>query len=196
MPRGNAMSYACDKYDLAGTKLKAFTRSAVRTKVMLCLQGRELNVKELVKETGSRDTTILHCIKDLSEESLVAKVDKGYRLTNIGRIEAQILEELLGTIVVLDQHRDFWMSHDLGDIPVKQLMNLGMLVQSQLIKSDPTSILKSHENFLAELMKAKEIFAVLSIIAPGHTEAISIATEMGARVELVLTQEVFPWKTT
>jgi predicted transcriptional regulator len=185
------MSYACDKYDLAETKLKAFTRSAVRTKVMLCLLGRELNVKDLEKEIGTRATTILHSIKDLIEENLVTKVDQGYRLTNIGRIEALILEELLGTIVVLDRHWDFWMIHDLSDIPVKLQMNLGMLVQSQLIKSNPTSLLKSHENFLAELMKSKEIYGLSSIIASGHTEVISKAVENGARVELILTQEVF-----
>jgi predicted transcriptional regulator len=64
------MSSASDKYDLAETKLKAFTRSAVRTKVMLCLLEKELNAGELEKEMGLRATTILHSIKELSEEKL------------------------------------------------------------------------------------------------------------------------------
>ena len=83
------------------------------------------------------------------------------------------------------------MIHDLSDIPVKLQMNLGMLVQSQLIKSDPTSLLKSHEHFLAELMKSKEIHGVSPIIAPGHTEVISRAVENGAGVELILTHAVY-----
>ena len=185
------MSSACDKYDLAEIKLKAFTRSAVRTKVMLCLLEGELNAGELEKKMGFRATTILHSLKELSEEKLVTKRDRGYQLTNIGRIQALILEELIGTIVVLDRHWDFWMTHDLSDIPVKLQMNLGMLVQSQLIKSDPTSLLKSHEYFLAELMRSKEIHGVSPIIAPGHTEVISKAVENGARVELILTHAVF-----
>lgn len=185
------MSYASDKYDLAETKLKAFTRSAVRTKVMLCLLEKELNAGELEKEMGLRATTILHSLKELSEEKLVTKRDRGYRLTNIGRIEAMILEELIGTIVTLDRHWDFWMTHDMSDIPVKLQMNLGMLVQSHLITADPTSILKSHEHFLEELMKTKEIHGVSPIIAPGHTEVISKAVENGARVELILTNAVF-----
>lgn len=195
------MSFAGDKYDLAETKLKAFTRSAVRTKVMLCLleggqnageqNAGELNAGELEMEMGLRATTILHCLKELSEEKLVTKRDRGYRLTNIGRIQAIILEELIGTIVVLDRHWDFWMIHDLSDIPVKLQMNLGMLVQCQLIKSDPTSLLKSHERFLAELTKSKKIHSVSPIIVPGHTEVISRAVEDGAGVELILTPAVY-----
>jgi predicted transcriptional regulator len=185
------MSSASDKYDLAETKLKAFTRSAVRTKVMLCLLEKELNAGELEKEMGLRATTILHSIKELSEEKLVTKRDRGYQLTNIGRMQAMILEELIGTIVTLDRHWDFWMTHDLSDIPARLQMNLGMLVQSHLIKSDPTSLLKSHERFLEELMKTKEIHGVSPIIAPGHTEVISKAVDNGARVELILTEAVF-----
>ncbi len=185
------MSSACDKYDLAETKLKAFTRSAVRTKVMLCLLEKELNAGELEKKMGLRATTILHSLKELSEEKLVTKRDRGYQLTNIGRIQALILEELIGTIVVLDLHWDFWMTHDLSDIPVKLQMNLGMLVQSQLIKSDPTSLLKCHEYFVAELMRSKEIHGVSAIIAPGYTEGISKAIENGAWVELILTPAVY-----
>ncbi|HEX7445244.1 MAG TPA: hypothetical protein VF300_02530, partial [Methanothrix sp.] len=185
------MSSASDKYDLAETKLKAFTRSAVRTKVMLCLLEQDLNAGELEKEMGLRATTILHSLKELGDEKLVIKKDRGYRLTNIGRIQAMILEELIGTIVVLDRHWDFWMTHDMSDIPIKLQMNLGMLVQSHLITADPTSILKSHEHFLEELMKTKEIHGVSQRIAPGHTEVISKAVENGARVELILTNAVF-----
>jgi Predicted transcriptional regulator len=57
--------------------------------------------------------------------------------------------------------------------------------------ADPTSLLKSHEHFLEELMKTKEIHGVSPIIAPGHTEVISKAVENGARVELILTNAVF-----
>lgn len=185
------MSYACDKYDLAETKLKAFTRSAVRTKVMLCLLEKELNAGELEKKMGLRATTILHSLKELIEEKLVTKRDRGYQLTNIGRIQALILEELISTIVVLDRHWDFWMTHDLSDIPIELQMNLGMLVQSQLIKSDPTELLKSLEYFLAELMRSKEIHGVSSIIAPGYTEGISRAVENGTWVELILTPSVY-----
>jgi len=185
------MAYACDKYDLAETKLKAFTRSAVRTKVMLCLLEKELNAGELEKKMGLRATTILHSLKELSEEKLVTKRDRGYQLTNIGRIQALILEELIGTIVVLDRHWDFWMTHDLSDIPVKLQMNLGMLVQSQLIKSDTTSLLKSHEHFLAELLRSRKIHSISPVIAPGHMEVISRAVEDGAGVELILTPAVY-----
>ena len=66
-----------------------------------------------------------------------------------------------------------------------------MLVQSHLIKADSTSLLKSLEHFLEELMRSKEIHGVSPIIAPGQTEVISKAVENGAKVELILTNAVF-----
>jgi predicted transcriptional regulator len=180
---------ACNKYDLAEDQLKAFTRSSVRSKAMLCLKNGPKGSGELEKELGLRATTILHTLKDLIEEDLVARDKHGYNLTNIGRIQAMLLDDLVSSIVALDKQKEFWLNHDISGIPLKLQKKIGMLIQSNLIISDSTAILKSHEFFLKELEKAKEIYGVSPIIAPGHGEITNKAIRMGTPVELILTDK-------
>lgn len=180
----------CNRYDLAEDRLKSFTRSAVRTKVMLCLLKGDLSAGDLVKELETRASTILHTIKDMTEENLVAKTPRGYALTNVGRIQAIILEELVNTIIVLDQHEDFWLTHDLSSIPVELQKRIGMLTESEIITSNSAAVLKSHEHFLKELEQAKEIYGVSPIIAPGHGEMTRKAIKNGIPVELILTDRI------
>jgi predicted transcriptional regulator len=145
---------ACDKYDLAEDKLKSFTRSAVRTKVMLCLLAGDLNVRSLETELGTRTSTILHTVKDMINENLVAKTSQGYALTNVGRIQALLLAELMNTITVLDEHQDFWLTHDISGIPVDLQMKIGMLNQSDVVLGDSMALLKAQEYFMDKVLES------------------------------------------
>ena len=62
-----------DKYDLAEEHLKSFTRSKVRTKVLLSLLEGEMSANDLESKLGSRVTTILHAVKEMTESKLVDK---------------------------------------------------------------------------------------------------------------------------
>jgi len=177
-------------YDLAEPELKAFTRSAVRMKVLLNLLEGEKNVGKLEKELGIRASTILHSIKEMIEEDIMAKAGQGYALTNIGRIQALILDDLVSTIVTLDQHQDFWLTHDISGIPTPLLKEVGMLSRSEIMKGDSASILKTQEYFISELEKSKEIKGVSPIVVPGYAEAIAQAVMSGAKVDLILTDTV------
>jgi predicted transcriptional regulator len=181
---------ACDKYDLAENQLKAFTRSSVRSKAMLCLIKGPKSSGELEKELKLRATTILHTLKDLIEEDLVAKDKRGYYLTNIGRIQAMLLDDLVGTIVAMDKQKDFWLNHDIIGIPAELQRMIGMLIQSEIIASNSADILKSHEYFLKSLKEAKEIHGVSPIIAPGHDEVVRKAIKRGIPVELILSKDI------
>src|SRR5271157_1489074 len=108
---------AWDYYDQAEDQLKAFTRSAVRTKIMLRLKEGGMTAGELEKEMNIRASTILHAMKEMSEAGLVSKRDISYSLTNIGTIQTILLDELVAAIVLLEQHEDYWLSHDLSGIP-------------------------------------------------------------------------------
>lgn len=181
---------ACDKYDLAEDKLKSFTRSAVRTKVMLCLLAGDLNVRSLETELGTRASTILHTVKDMIEENVVAKTPQGYALTNVGRIQALLLAELMNTITVLDEHQDFWLTHDISGIPVDLQMKIGMLDQSDVVVGDSIALLKAQEYFMNKVLESRKIWGVSPIIIPGYAEAMAIPIQKGAQVDLILTDTI------
>jgi predicted transcriptional regulator len=181
---------SCDKYDLAEDMLKSFTRSAVRTKVMLCLLEGYLSARDLEKKLGTRTSTILHTIKDMTEEKVVAKTPQGYALTNLGRIQALLMEELVNTITALDEHQDFWLTHDMSGIPVELQMKIGMLDQLDVVEGDPIALLKAQDYFMEKVLDSREIWGVSPIIIPGYAEAMAIPARKGAQVDLILTDKI------
>jgi len=180
----------CDRFDQAEAKLKSFTRSAVRTKIMLCLMSGEKDAGELEEAMCLRASTILHSIKEMIDAGLIVKAARGYALTNIGRIEARLLDNLVSTIVALDQHRDFWLTHDLSGIPTDLQMKIGMLAQSERITADSSSPLRSLENFMSELAKSNEIRGFSPIIVSGFQELIADGVMRGSQIDLILTDSI------
>ena len=181
----------CNAYDLAEGKIKGFTRSSVRAKIFLCLKDGPIAVRHIEKLMGIRPSTILHAIKDMIDDDLIARTSDGYRLTKIGKIQAILLNDLINCIVALDQHKDFWQSHDMSSIPTELQKKIGMLTESEVLKDDPVSILRTHEHFKSELKAAKVIYGVSPIIVPGYAEAIASSVVQGAQVHLILTKKIF-----
>jgi len=182
----------CNRYYAIDEQLKMLTHSKVRAKILLCLREGAKNAGELERALGTRTTTILHAIKNMTEGGLVEKADLGskYSLTNIGKIQALILDNLLTSVGVLDQYRNFWQSHDISGIPEELLGTIWMLGQSEIIKDDLASPLGSLENFVTELTNSKEIHGVSPFIISGFTEAIAISIRRGAKVDLILTDDI------
>jgi predicted transcriptional regulator len=178
-----------DYYDLAENRLKAFTRSAVRTKIMLRLAKGDMAVGQLETDMAIRGSTILHSMKELIEENIVKRTNRNeYELTNVGMIEALLIDELVSAIVILDKHKDFWLNHDLRGMPIELLAKIGMLAEAEIIKGDPAAILKSHEHFMTELMKSREVFGVSPIILPDYPQAIAKLIEDKSSVKLIVTK--------
>jgi predicted transcriptional regulator len=179
-----------DKYDLAESDLKSFTRSSIRTKVMLTLLDKGKTAGELEEIMNTRSTTILHSMKSLMESNLVEKKQQEYNLTNIGRIQAIMLDELVNTIITIKEHHDFWLHHDMSGIPLELQKRIGMLGQGEIIRDSLETPLKSLDYFIATLSDSREIQGVSPVLVRGYPEAISHVVNSGAHVELILTNPV------
>jgi predicted transcriptional regulator len=190
MPENDGVSSNCKRYDLAEDQIKAFTRSGIRAKILLCLKENPKTAAEMERLLGTRATTILHAIKEMSDADIVERTANGYALTNIGYIQACILDDLVSCIAALEEHRNFWLTHDISGIPVNLQKGIGQLAQSEIVQSDPEAILKTVEYFLSELNKSQEIYGVSPIIIPGYSDTIASAVKRGANVHLILTEAI------
>ena len=177
--------------EIAELALKSFSRSSVRTKIIITILEGGKTVGELEKITNTRSSTLLHSIKDLMELDLVEKKRQVYSLTNIGRIQASILDDLLNTIMTLNQHHKFWRNHDLSGIPMELQKKIGLLGKGEIVKDSPETPLKSLDYFLASLSDSKEIKGVSPILITGYSKAIAQLVEKGSNVEIIVTNPVF-----
>jgi len=180
-----------NSYDLIEETLKGFTRSKIRTIVMLCLKNGEKKVGDLEYEMNTRASSILHVIKDMRKAKLINKSADNYKLTNIGRIQALLLDDLIQAIITINTHEEFWLSHDLSGIPDELQRKIWMLCQSEIITGDPVAPLKSLDYFIETLINSKIISGVSPIVAPGFSEVITASVEKGTKVDLILTNSVF-----
>jgi predicted transcriptional regulator len=181
---------ASDRYDIAEESLKSFTRSKVRTKILLCLKEGAKGTGDLEKEMGIRNTTILHAIKEMIDSDLVTRADKGYRLTNLGKIQACMLDEMIDFVLALEGHRDFWQTHDISGIPIDLLKRIGMLAHSDIIASDHFDPLKTQNYFLKEIINSKQIYGVSPIMMPDFPLLIATLVKKGSGVNLILTTDI------
>ena len=179
-----------ERYQLVEADLKMFSRSGVRSKIMLILLEGGRTVGELEKITNTRPTTLLHSIKDLIDLDLVEKKHQVYSLTNIGRIQAIALEDLLNTIITINQHHKFWRYHDLSSIPIELQKSIGMLGRGEIIEDAPETPLKLWEDFINSLLTAKAIRSITPILIKGFLAAIPKAIKNGADVEIIVTNTV------
>jgi len=179
-----------ERYDLAELDLKSFTRSSIRTKVMFSLLDDGKTAAELGRIVNARSTTILHSMKSLMESGLVLKKQQKFCLTNIGRIQAIMLNELVDTIIAIKEHHDFWLNHDLSGIPDELQKSIGMLGQGEIFRDQKETPLKSLDYFLAALSSSKEIRGVSPVTIRGYPEAISQMAKKGTHIELILTNPV------
>lgn len=179
------------RYDLAEEYLKGFTRSKIRTQVILSLLEGEMSANELEKKLGVRATTILHAIKDMTESDLVEKsTQNNYSLTNLGKMQGYRLMDAIDFAMVLEEHKKFWLTHDITGIPPHMIQSIGMLAQSEIIRSDPASLLKAMEYFVSGLKQSKVIHGVSPFIIPAFPETIAEIAENGVYIELILTGSV------
>ncbi|HOT07538.1 MAG: hypothetical protein A4E45_00140 [Methanosaeta sp. PtaB.Bin039] len=177
-------------YDNAEDRLKAFTRSAIRTRIMLCLRGNALVISELEGLMGVRASTILHAIKEMIEEGLIVKNSQRYSLSNIGIIQVSIIDQLIDSITVMDDHRDFWLDHDISGIPKTLLTQIGMLGQCEIIKGDPEDPFKQNRILMNEIQHADRISLITPIIIPGYPQLLSEMAWEGKEVDVILTNSL------
>ncbi|MCK9568717.1 DUF1724 domain-containing protein [Candidatus Pacearchaeota archaeon] len=174
-------------YNQAEAGLRALTGSSTRGKILLALRDGPMPIRPLSGVVGASTSTVAHSIAAMREE--IAKEGTTYHLTNLGMIRAEALNRLLSCLIALDENAAFWQSHDISGIPAGLLADIGLLSGGQCVQ-DNGFVMKSLDGFLRETSKAKHMWAVSPVIAPGHAELIAGLVEAGAEVHLILTSEI------
>jgi predicted transcriptional regulator len=175
-------------YDEA--QVKKLTGSSTKLKVMRALKDGPKNIAYLVQLMGTRDSTILHSVKALIDERIVERAQLGYALTNKGHIQSLLLENLISGQAALNEYEGFWQAHDLSGIPAYLLEDIGKLSGGKCVGDDADELLKSQTLFIESISKAKNIWGVSPIIAPGYVEMILSLLDQKANITLILTDSI------
>ena len=165
-------------------------RSQLKVKLLSSLLEGEKNLGSLVKELEASGSTIIHAYADLENMKLMERDGGYYKLTSLGFIEAHFIKETYSALQVLENYEDFWLSHDVSDIPSHLLMRLGELEESVLVQNDSVELDKVHTTFQQILLTSRKVKGVSPIFHSDFIRVFQKLLEDGANIELILTRGV------
>lgn len=176
-------------YEKVRDDLKFLTASDVRTKIIIVLNGGSKNLSDLKEETNLNSSTILHGMSQLEEKNLILKQSGGYSLSQIGKIVALNLINLIKASTSLGELEKIFLMHEIDAIPEYLLENIGSLNNAIVIESTPTDVMKPHTVHAELVSGSKEVKYISSVLLPQKIESFDEILENGS-LQLMLTSDV------
>ncbi|MDY6964614.1 MAG: transcriptional regulator FilR1 domain-containing protein [Halobacteriota archaeon] len=179
-----------DVYEEVFDELKFLTGSDTRIKILIALNEGTMDLRLLRNKTKVTTSTLLHSIRKLEDNDLLDRGEDGYSLTHLGRIQLLLLMDLVKALNTLQTHKEFWLDHQMMDIPESLLKNIGSLSDSSVVMATSTDLLKPISSVAKLLSDAKDLKAVVPILPQDFVGIIGNLTDRGVGIHLVLTSEV------
>ena len=173
--------------------LRLLSCSDLRNNLAQALRnGKKMTLSELSEHVGASSPACVHALRELTKEHVTHQDEKrNYLLTNIGEIVTRKFEELNATITALSKHREFWLDHDLSDIPEHLLDKIGYLADSAIVSSTATDLFSVFNSFFMLLENSKEIRGISPIFIGDMTALfIRLVDKKIDPIELIFTPDV------
>jgi predicted transcriptional regulator len=164
--------------------------SRLKIQILLTLLGGNAPLSRLRDVTGSTSQAVIPKIRTLESLSLIESIDYEYRLTPIGRIVAESIENYIYLMGGIDKHQTFLATHDLSDIPKEFLRRIGDLQLADVKFDTTTDMFFVYRHYLDILKDARYIHGISSAASPGLASFLAEKVAQGVPVELVVSQEV------
>jgi predicted transcriptional regulator len=153
--------------------------------------GKKMTLSEMSECVGASSPACVHALRELTKEHVTRQDEKrNYLLTNIGEIVTRKFAEVNATITALSQHREFWLDHDLSDIPEQLLDKIGYLADSTILSSTATDLFSVFNAYFLLLENSKEICGISPIFVKDLTIQFIKLVDKNINIELIFTPDV------
>jgi len=172
--------------------LRLLSCSDLRNNLAQALRdGKKMTLSELSELVGASSPACVHALRELTKEYVTRQDEKrNYLLTNIGEIVTRKFAEANLAITALSQHREFWLDHNLNDIPEDSLDTIGCLADSTIVSSTATDLFSVFNSFLTLLENSKEIRSLSPIFIGDMTALFNRLVSKNIDIELIFTPVV------
>ena len=173
--------------------LRLLSCSDLRNNLAQALRnGKKMTLSELSEHVGASSPACVHALRELTKEHVTRQDEKrNYLLTNIGEIVTRKFAEVNATITALSEHREFWLDHDLSDIPEHLLDKIGYLADSAIISSTATDLFSVFNSFFMLLENSKEIRGISPIFIGDLTpQFVKLVDKKIDPIDLIFTHDV------
>ncbi|AKB24869.1 Transcriptional regulator, ArsR family [Methanosarcina sp. MTP4] len=164
--------------------------SEKRKDLLLLLKEGPKNIDEIKESLSVNAASIQPHIKRMKNANLIIEKNRSYRLSEIGEIIVENMQHLLSTLGVLEEHIDYWVSHDLSPIPDFLLDRIEELGRYEILEPNAEHMFETPDLFLENIKSSKKICTFVSYFHPESPELYASLVEKYAELTLCMTEIV------
>ncbi len=161
-----------------------------RKDLLLLLKEGPKNIDEIKELLGVNAASIQPHIKRMKNGNLIIEKNRSYRLSDIGEIIVENMQHLLDTVGVLEEHIDYWVSHDMSPIPDFLLDRIEELGRYEIMEPDSEHMFETPDLFLESITSSNKICTFVSFFHPESPKLYAGLVEKGAKMTLCMTEIV------
>jgi predicted transcriptional regulator len=165
-------------------------RSQKRRDLLLLLGEKPRPIEDIKVLLDVTPTAILPQIKRLTDSDLVVQKNGSYELTDMGEQVFKNVQALVDVLVLLERD-NYWIEHDLSEIPEYLLNRIGDLKACNLVKADPSKIFEPSMELLDLFSSSNSLLMFSSFYRPEFLPFYAKLGRAGAEVTLIFTESVF-----
>lgn len=166
-------------------------KSEIRLKILSELQKKPRSVKELVNITEITYSSISSNLTKLEENNHITKKKNKYYLNPLSEIYYEILMDFKVSVDLIRDFDDFWSNHNIDQLSIDSVQNIIDLRDSQLVKTTPLDIYKTHNVNKENILNSNNIKAIFPYLHPEYPQLIENILKKDGKVELVIPRNMF-----
>lgn len=165
--------------------------SEKRKNLLILLREGPKNLADIRESLNVTSSGVIPQIRMLEQRNLISQYEKGYVLTDTGRLLSNYLYPLVKIVDIIEENEDYWNTHDFTVIPDHLLMRLFELGACKVDEVDLNTMYEPHRLFFESLSKSKWIKGITPVYNPSYPEFLVNLARAGKKISLILAPEVF-----
>lgn len=166
-------------------------KSEIRLKILSELQKKPRSVKELVNVTKITYSSISSNLTKLEENDHITKKKNRYHLNPLSEIYYENLMDFKISMDLIEDFDDFWRNHNIDQLTIDSVQNIIDLKDSELVKTTPLDIYKTHNVNKENILNSDNIKAIFPYLHPEYPQLLENILKKQGKVELIIPKNMF-----
>jgi len=163
--------------------------SEKRKGVLLLLRDGAKEMEYLLRFLDTTRQALLPQIRILEEHHLVDHCKDVYELTAIGRLVADEMLPLLGTLEVLEMDVEYWGTHNLDFIPPNLLKRINELGKCRIMSPSTEKVHEADDEFIET--STQYHYSITTFFYPNFMDLFSRMLSKGTNLHVIISQNLF-----
>ncbi|OGH05783.1 MAG: hypothetical protein A2W22_01695 [Candidatus Levybacteria bacterium RBG_16_35_11] len=164
--------------------------SEKRRNLLLLLLDSPKTLSEIREALLVTSSGIIPQIRKMEDYKLIYQKERKHVLTEMGKVLAEYLQNFQKIQLIFGKDIKFWNEHNISVIPHDFRLKLHELGNYEIIKSTPTDLFRPNNEYMKNLLKARWIKGVSSVLQENFLENIGVIADKNVCNSIIFKKEI------